>query len=84
MADKTNLRSSYELMLQWYEYRAEENTQSLHKLHKLLPELDRQSTADPTYEKDVDDLESLKLIYETSIRNFESQADRYRKLIHTL
>lgn len=81
MGKDTKLKNSYKKMLEWYEYRAAENSRSLEKLLKLLPELDIESPADPSYDKDVDDLESLKLIYETSIRNFESQVDKYRKLI---
>ncbi|REA59684.1 hypothetical protein DSL64_16900 [Dyadobacter luteus] len=81
MGKDTKLKNSYKKMLEWYEYRAVENSRSLEKLLKLLPELDIESPADPSYDKDVDDLESLKLIYETSIRNFESQVDKYRKLI---
>lgn len=81
MGKDTKLKNSYKKMLEWYEYRAVENSRSLEKLLKLLPELDIKSPADPSYDKDVDDLESLKLIYETSIRNFESQVDKYRKLI---
>jgi hypothetical protein len=81
MGKDTKLKNSYKKMLEWYEHRAVENSRSLEKLLKLLPELDIESPADPSYDKDVDDLESLKLIYETSIRNFESQVDKYRKLI---
>ncbi|HEV7379245.1 MAG TPA: hypothetical protein VGN64_05585 [Dyadobacter sp.] len=84
MAKNKNLKDSYKKMLEWYEYRAVENSRSLEKLLKLLPQLDTNSPADPSYDKDVDDLESLKLIYETSIRNFESQVDKYRKLIDEL
>ncbi len=68
-------------MLEWYQYRAEENTGSLKKLQKLLAELDRESEASEAYEKDVDDLESLKFIYETGIRNFESQVEKYKAMI---
>ncbi|REA63665.1 hypothetical protein DSL64_04305 [Dyadobacter luteus] len=63
MAYENNLKKSYATMLKRYEY--QENAQSLQKLHKLLPELDRAYIAEPTYAKDLDDLESLKLIYET-------------------
>lgn len=65
MAYENNLKKSYATMPKRYEYSAEENAQSLQKLHKLLPELDRAYIAEPTYAKDLDDLEFLKLIYET-------------------
>ena len=68
-------------MLEWNQYRAEENSGSLKKLLQLLSELDRESEADETYEKDIDDLESLKFIYETGIRNFESKIDKYNELL---
>lgn len=71
-------------MLEWNQYRAEENSGSLKKLLQLLSELDRESEADETYEKDIDDLESLKFIYETGIRKFESQVDKYKALIAQL
>ncbi len=84
MAAKKSLKDSYQKMLDWNQYRAQENSASLKKLLKLLSQLDRVSEASPTYEKDVDDLESLKFIYETSIRNFESQVDKYKALIAEL
>ncbi|MCE7070644.1 hypothetical protein LZG74_10040 [Dyadobacter sp. CY327] len=81
---KKNLKASYQKMLEWNQYRAEENSGSLKKLLQLLSELDRESEADETYEKDIDDLESLKFIYETGIRKFESQVDKYKALIAQL
>ncbi|WP_035333186.1 hypothetical protein [Dyadobacter crusticola] len=81
MKKKDSLKESYIKMLEWYQYRAEENTGSLKKLQKLLAELDRESEASEAYEKDVDDLESLKFIYETGIRNFESQVEKYKAMI---
>ncbi|MCF2495129.1 hypothetical protein [Dyadobacter chenhuakuii] len=81
---KKNLKASYQKMLEWNQYRAEENSGSLKKLLRLLSELDRESEADETYEKDIDDLESLKFIYETGIRKFESQVDKYKALIAQL
>ncbi|KQS33946.1 hypothetical protein [Dyadobacter sp. Leaf189] len=81
MKKKDSLKKSYMKMLEWYQYRAEENTGSLKKLQKLLAELDRESEASEAYEKDVDDLESLKFIYETGIRNFESQVEKYKAMI---
>ena len=80
MAHK-NLKKNYQMLHDWYQYRVRENAESLKKLEKLLSDLNRDVQADAQYEKDVDDLESLKLIYETSIRNLESQVDRYRALI---
>ncbi|MCE7066651.1 hypothetical protein [Dyadobacter sp. CY326] len=81
MAKKSSLKENYQKLHDWYEYRAEENTGSLEKLQKLLSELDRNVEASEAYEKDIDDLESLKFIYETGIRKFESQVDKYRDLI---
>ena len=81
---KKKLKASYQKMLEWNQYRAEENSGSLKKLLQLLSELDRESEADETYEKDIDDLESLKFIYETGIRKFESQVDKYKALIAQL
>ena len=81
---KKNLKASYQKMLEWNQYQAEENSGSLKKLLQLLSELDRESEADETYEKDIDDLESLKFIYETGIRKFESQVDKYKALIAQL
>jgi hypothetical protein len=84
MKQNDKLKKSYQKMLEWYQYRAEENTGSLKKLQKLLAELDRESEASDAYEKDIDDLESLKFIYETGIRNFESQVEKYRAMIGEL
>ncbi|MCE6988098.1 hypothetical protein [Dyadobacter sp. CY323] len=78
------LKANYQKLLDWYTYRAKENTGSMEKLLTLLSELDRDVQAPDDYEKDVDDLESLKFIYETGIRNFESQVDKYRKLIESI
>ena len=71
-------------MIDWNLYRAEQNGESLKKLTKMLSELDRDLKGDETYEKDIVDLDSLKIIYETSIRNFEGQVDKYRNLISEL
>ncbi|SKB78745.1 hypothetical protein [Dyadobacter psychrophilus] len=84
MASNNNLKKSYQKLLNWYKYRAEENSKSLLKLQKLLSELDRESQGNEVYDKDIDDLESLKFIYETGIRNFESQVDKYQKMIKDL
>jgi len=72
------------MLLDWYQYRAEENTGSHQKLLDLLAELDKDLEADESYDKDIDDLESLKIIYETGIRRFESQVEKYQKLIGDL
>ncbi|MCE7063340.1 hypothetical protein [Dyadobacter sp. CY343] len=81
MAKKDSLKENYRQLLDWYQYRAEENAGSLKKLEKLLSKLDRNVQASDDYEKDIDDLESLKIIYEVAIRNFESQVDKYRNLL---
>ncbi|MCF0074172.1 hypothetical protein LZD49_27055 [Dyadobacter sp. CY261] len=84
MTEAAKLKRNYQKLLDWYQYRAEENKGSQQKLLDLLAALDRDVQADKAYEKDVDDLESLKIIYETGIRRFESQVDRYKKLIDGL
>ncbi len=83
MAKNKNIKTSYQYLIDWNRYRLEQNRQSLEKLLILLPKLDREHDADKMYETDIDDLESLRIIYETGIRNFESQIDRYQKLIDT-
>ena len=84
MDNKKRLKKNYQMLLDWYQYRAKENTGSMQKLLALLDKLDRDVEADDAYEKDIDDLESLKFIYETGIRQFESQVDKYKKLIEEL
>lgn len=81
MAKKSSLKENYSKLLEWYQYRAQENAGSLEKLLALLAVLDRKVDGPAEYEKDIDDLESLKFIYETGIRNFESQVDKYRELL---
>ncbi|MCF2447089.1 hypothetical protein L0657_24255 [Dyadobacter sp. CY345] len=83
MAKNRDIKTSYQYLIDWNRYRLEQNKQSLEKLLTLLPKLDRELEADKMYEADIDDLESLRIIYETGIRNFESQIDRYQKLIDT-
>lgn len=83
MAKNRDIKTSYQYLIDWNRYRLEQNKQSLEKLLILLPKLDRELEADKMYEADIDDLESLRIIYETGIRNFESQIDRYQKLIDT-
>lgn len=77
----SGLKKNYQLLLDWYQYRAQENTGSQQKLLDLLAALDMDVAASPDYDKDIDDLESLKIIYETGIRRFESQVEKYQKLI---
>lgn len=84
MTQKARLKKNYQKLLDWYQYRAEENTASHQKLLDLLAALDKDLQADESYDKDIDDLESLKMIYETGIRRFESQVEKYRKLITDL
>ncbi len=71
-------------MIDWNKYRLEQNTESLTKLIALLPELPEPDQADPVYQADIDDLLSLKIIYETGIRNFESKIDKYSELLDEL
>jgi len=84
MAKTNKLEKAYQQMIDWNLYRAEQNGESLTKLTKILSELDRDLEGDETYAKDIVDLDSLKIIYETSIRNFEGQVDKYRQLISEL
>lgn len=71
-------------MIDWNTYRLEQNTESLNKLIVLLPELTEEDQADPVYQADIDDLLSLKIIYETGIRNFESKIDKYTELLEEM
>ena len=80
MKEKTPLQR-YQAMIDWNLYRLKQNKASLEKLNKLLPGFDYTEEADDTYKSDYDDLLSLKIIYETGIRNFESKVDYYKALI---
>ena len=75
---------SYQRMIAWNSYRLKQNNQSLQKLKILLSQLNRNEPADQTYEKDIVDLDALRMIYETSIRNFESQIEKYTDLVRNL
>lgn len=75
---------NYQMLLNWYKYRAEENTGSHKKLLDLLAKLNKDLKADESYDQDINDLESLKIIYETGIRRFESQVEKYQRLIDRL
>ncbi|MCF0056064.1 hypothetical protein [Dyadobacter sp. CY356] len=81
---KNSLQKAYQKMIDWNNYRLEQNTESLNKLIALLPELTDEDQADPVYQADIDDLLSLKIIYETGIRNFESKIDKYKELLKEL
>jgi len=84
MTKNKKLEKAYQAMIDWNLYRAEQNGESLTKLTKMLSELDRSLEGDETYAKDIVDLDAMKIIYETSIRNFEGQVDKYRQLINEL
>lgn len=71
-------------MIDWNRYRLEQNTESLKKLIALLPKLTEEDQADPVYQADIDDLLSLKIIYETGIRNFEGKIDKYTELLEEM
>ncbi len=75
------LKKSYQLLINWNKYRLKQNNESLKKLNVLLAALDRDGHADPSYQKDIVDLDSLKIIYETSFRNFDGQIKKYSDLI---
>lgn len=81
MAKKSSIKKSYQHLMEWNTYRLKQNRQSLQKLLVLLTKIDKEYLEDREYAKDVDDLESLKIIYETGIRSFESQIERYEKLL---
>lgn len=84
MPTANKLKKAYQQMIDWNLYRAKQNGESLKKLTKMLSGLDRDLEGSSVYAKDVVDLNSLKIIYETSIRNFEGQVDKYKKLIEEL
>jgi len=84
MTKKTSLGASYKQLIDWNTYRLKQNKQSLEKLLVLLTKVDKEYIDNKEYAKDIDDLESLKIIYETGIRNFESQIERYQKLMDSL
>ncbi|MDR6806042.1 hypothetical protein J2Y45_003234 [Dyadobacter sp. BE34] len=84
MTRKAEQKKNYQMLLDWYQYRAEENKGSHKKLLDLLAKLNKNLEADESYDKDIDDLESLKIIYETGIRRFESQVEKYQRLIDDL
>lgn len=71
-------------MIDWNVYRLDQNKESYEKLIKLLPGLATDDTADAVYQADVDDMESLRLIYETAIRNFEGKIQKYKELLDAL
>jgi hypothetical protein len=81
---KNSLQQAYQKMIDWNNYRLEQNTESLNKLITLISELTDEDQADPVYDADIDDLLSLKIIYETGIRNFESKIDKYNELLNEL
>ncbi len=81
MDDEIKLKKNYQQLLEWNTYRLKQNNESLVRLVKLLSKLDRSQSGEEGYEKDIVDLDSLKIIYETSIRNFESQIKKYQDLI---
>jgi len=84
MGEKAKLKKAYQQMIDWNLYRLEQNKQSLDKLVNFLSKLDRELKGPDSYEKDVVDLDAMKIIYETGIRSFESQIERYNNLIKEL
>jgi hypothetical protein len=81
MSQGNKLRESFQLMIDWNLYRLKQNNESLSRLEKLLSKLDRDYADNEIYAKDIVDLDSLKIIYETSIRNFDAQIEKYKRLI---
>ncbi|KAA6439793.1 hypothetical protein FEM33_10550 [Dyadobacter flavalbus] len=82
--DKNTLKEKYRLMLEWHQYRLEQNQESLNRLTELLPKLDHEPDEDAVYRADYEELLSLKLIYETSLRNFEGKTAKYEQLLSEL
>jgi hypothetical protein len=78
---KKSLKKGYQHMIDWNEYRLVQNQESLKKLIELLPEFESADQGDPVYQADFDDLLSLKIIYETGIRNFEGKIQKYKELL---
>jgi hypothetical protein len=81
---KSSLGESYQQMIDWNIYRLDQNKESYEKLIELLPTLATDENADAVYQADVDDMESLRLIYETAIRNFEGKIQKYKELLAAL
>lgn len=75
------LKEKYRLMMEWHQYRLEQNQESLNKLMELLPQLGHESEEDAVYLADYEELQSLKLIYETSLRNFDGKIAKYEQLL---
>ena len=84
MKKKNTLKEAYQHMIRWNEYRLAQNQQSLEELINLIPKLKEEEQADPIYQADVDDLLSLKIIYETGIRSFEGKIQKYTELIDSI
>jgi hypothetical protein len=81
---KSSLAKSYQQMIDWNVYRLDQNKESYNKLVELLPTLTIDENADAVLQADVDDMESLRLIYETAIRNFEGKIQKYTELLLAL
>jgi hypothetical protein len=76
----SSLAKTYQQMIDWNVYRLNQNQ----KLVELLPTLTIDENADAVLQADVDDMESLRLIYETAIRNFEGKIQKYEELLSAL
>jgi hypothetical protein len=81
MAKNNALKKSYQQMIDWNLYRLDQNNKSLSKLNTVLTKLDRTQPANEIYEADISDMESLKIIFETSIRNLDGKIQKYRDLL---
>lgn len=82
--DDQVLKEKYQYMVDWNLYRLEQNKESLDKLMILLSRLGTELEGDATYQADLLDFQSLKIIYETSIRNFEGKIQKYNELLEEL
>lgn len=80
----SSLAKTYQQMIDWNVYRLDQNKESYQKLVELLPTLTIDENADAVLQADVDDMESLRLIYETAIRNFEGKIQKYEELLSAL
>jgi len=82
--DNKPLKEKYQHMLEWHQYRLEQNQESLNRLTELLPKLGHEPDEDAVYLADYEELLSLKLIYETSLRNFDGKIAKYEQLLAEL
>ena len=79
-----SLKEQYQNIIDWNIYRIDQSTESLDKLTQLLPKLGTGEEGDVSHQQEIVELNSLKLIYETGIRNLEGKVDKYKKLLEEM